>query len=52
MKVRVDVDVADRADLGEDLPGVLAGQVAHVDRHLAAVGNLVEHVAAVDPARG
>ena len=43
-----DLDVGDLADLGEDRAGVLVGQEADVDVHLAAVGHLVEGVAAVD----
>ena len=47
----LDVDPGDGPHLGEDLPRILAGQIAHVDRHLAAVGHLVEGVAALDPAQ-
>ena len=39
----------DRPYLGEDRAAILAGQVADVDVHPAAVGDLVEGVAAVDP---
>src|SRR5947209_6472680 len=34
-----DLDVGNRAYLGQDRAGVLPGQVADVDRHLAQVGN-------------
>ena len=43
-----DLDVGDRADLLEDVAGVLVGQVADVDHHGAEIGHLVERVAAVD----
>ena len=47
-----DVDVGDRADLLEDVAGVLVGQVADVDVHHAGVGHLVERVARRRCARG
>ena len=37
-----DLDVGQIGDLAQDLVGVLAGQVADVDVHAAAVGDLVE----------
>ena len=38
------------ADLLEDVTGVLVGEVADVDDHRAEIGDLVERVAALDPA--
>ena len=45
-----DLDVRDRADLREDVTGILVGQVADVDDHGALVRDLVQRVPAVDPA--
>src|SRR6476661_8084013 len=44
-----DLEVADGADLGHDLGGILIGQEADVDVDGARVGHLVEGIAADDP---
>src|SRR5665213_1021867 len=47
----LDVDLGNRSHLREDLARILAGQITHVDGHLATVGDLVQRVAALDPAQ-
>jgi hypothetical protein len=44
-----DLDVGDCPHLRQDLSGILAREVAHIDRHRAPVRHLVERVAALDP---
>jgi len=45
------VDIRHLADLGQDIRGVLAGEIADIDPHRAFLGDHVQRVAARDPAQ-